>query len=333
MAAAVTEPRGKRVLSGTQPTGVLHLGNYFGSIRQKVRLQQHNQGCYFIADLHSMNEVRDGGARRGFSHELALDFLALGLDPERSVLYRQSDLPEVAELSWILTTVTPMGLLQRAHSYKDALAAGEKPDHGLLAYPVLMSADILIQSAEVVPVGQDQKQHLEVARDIAVKFNATYGELLTLPDAYILEEVALIPGTDGRKMSKSYGNGIQPFAGKSALRRQVMGIVTDSTPVEQPKDPDASTLFELWALFAVGCEREAMAERFRAGGVGYGEVKKELLERVMDYFGPARAAREKLAADPEGVEAILRDGARRARDSAAPLMDAVRSACGIGTPR
>ena len=333
MADVAREPRGKRVLAGVQPTGVLHLGNYFGSIRQKVRLQRHNRGCYFIADLHSMNDVRSGEARRRFSHQLALDFLALGVDPQRSMIYRQSDLPEVAELSWLLTTVTPMGLLQRVHSYKDALASGEKPDHGLLAYPVLMAADILIQSAEVVPVGQDQKQHLEVTRDIASKFNATYGDLLTLPDAYILDEVALIPGTDGRKMSKTYANGIQPFAEEGVLRKQVMGIVTDSTPVDEPKDPDDSTLFTLWSLFAAGCERAAMAERFRSGGVGYGEVKKELLERVMDYFGSARAAREKLAADPEDVEAVLRDGARRARESAAPLMDAVRAACGVGTPR
>ncbi len=332
MEAEREEPRGKRVLAGVQPTGVLHLGNYFGSIRQKVRLQAQNYGSYFIADLHSMNEIRNAADRRRFSHQLALDFLALGVDPERSMLYRQSDLPEVAELSWILTTVTPMGLLQRVHSYKDALASGEKPDHGLFAYPVLMAADILIQRAELVPVGQDQKQHLEVTRDVAVKFNATYGEVLTLPEAYILEEVAVIPGTDGRKMSKSYGNGIEPFASERTLRKQVMGVVTDSTPVEEPKDADASHLFALWSLFANECERAEMAERFRAGGLGYGEVKGSLYERVLDYFGDSRARREKLAADPEGVEAVLRDGARRAREQAAPLMDQVRAACGIGTP-
>ncbi|MCP4003991.1 MAG: tryptophan--tRNA ligase [bacterium] len=326
-------PRGKRVLSGTQPSGVLHIGNYFGAIRQYIALQEDNQAAYFLADLHSLNSVRDADTRRELTRGVALDYLALGVDPEKSILYRQSDLPEVAELAWILTTVTPMGLLERCHSYKDKLAAGLKPDHGLFAYPVLMAADILIHRADVVPVGQDQKQHLEVTRDIAVKFNMTYGEVLTLPEAYIPDEVATVPGTDGRKMSKTYDNTIQMFATAKQLKKQVMGVVTDSTPVEDPKDPNTSNLFALYALFANDEERAEMAQRFRKGGMGYGDAKKALLEKVTEYFGPARERREKLAADPDAVEEVLRVGAVRAREVAAGLMDEVRSACGVGAVR
>ncbi len=326
-------PRGKRVLSGTQPSGVLHIGNYFGAIRQYIALQEDNQAAYFLADLHSLNSVRDADTRRELTRGVALDYLALGVDPEKSILYRQSDLPEVAELAWILTTVTPMGLLERCHSYKDKLAAGLKPDHGLFAYPVLMAADILIHRADVVPVGQDQKQHLEVTRDIAVKFNTTYGEVLTLPEAYIPDEVATVPGTDGRKMSKTYDNTIQMFATAKQLKKQVMGVVTDSTPVEDPKDPSTSNLFALYALFANDEERAEMAQRFRKGGMGYGDAKKALLEKVTEYFGPARERREKLAADPDAVEEVLRVGAVRAREVAAGLMDEVRSACGVGAVR
>ena len=326
-------PRGKRILSGLQPTGTIHLGNWFGAMRQHVALQEHNFGTYFIADLHSLNAVRDPELRRRYSLDLALDFLALGLDPARAILYRQSDLAETAELAWVLTTLTPMGLLERCHSYKDKLAHGQKPDHGLFAYPVLMAADILIHRAELVPVGQDQKQHLEVARDIAVKFNQTYGEVLALPEPYIPAEVAAVPGTDGQKMSKTYGNVIEMFAGAKALRKQVMGIVTDSAPVEAPKDPEASTIYRLYRLFADAAEREDMAARFRAGGLGYGDAKKELLAKISDRFGPARARREELARDPDAVEDVLRDGLRRARETAVPLMDEVRRATGIAPPR
>jgi tryptophanyl-tRNA synthetase len=330
----VTElPRGKRVLSGIKPTGIQHLGNYFGAVRQHVALQEGNQGTYFIADYHSMTTLVDAAERRRLTREIALDYLALGLDPGRAILYRQSDLPEVNELTWILGSLTPMGLLQRAHAYKDAIAKGEEVLDGLFHYPVLMAADILIHRAHLVPVGQDQKQHIEIARDLAVKFNLTYGEVLTLPDPYILPQVAIVPGTDGRKMSKSYGNAIEMFAAEKDLRRQVMGIVTDSTPVEAPKNPEQSHLFDLWSLFATRDERLAMAGRWRQGGVGYGEMKKDLLARVLGHFADARARRAELAARPDTVEDVFADGARRARETADPLMDAVRQAAGLGRPK
>jgi tryptophanyl-tRNA synthetase len=322
-------PKGKRVLSGTQPTGKLHLGNYFGAIRQYIAFQEENEGIYFIADYHSMTSVRDAAERRDLTHHVALAYLSLGLDPARSILYRQSDLPEVHELAWALSTVTPMGLLQRAHSYKDKQAAGLKPDHGLFAYPVLMAADILIHHADYVPVGQDQKQHLEMTRDIAVKFNQTYGDVLKLPEPYILDDTAVVPGVDGQKMSKSYGNTIDVFARGKELKKQVMGIVTDSVPVEDPKDPSLP-VFQLWNLFANAEERAAMAGRARAGGLGYGDVKKEILERVQAYFAPALARWDEYDSRPDTVEDILRAGAGRARESGAPVVESVRRAAGLG---
>jgi tryptophanyl-tRNA synthetase len=328
MSETAGAPRGKRVLSGLQPSGAAHLGNYFGAMRQIVALQEHNRGTYFIADLHSLNSIRDAELRRRYTLDMALDYLAVGLDPARAILYRQSDLLEVSELSWILTTLTPMGLLERCHAYKDKLEHGAKPDAGLFTYPVLMAADILIHRAQVVPVGQDQKQHIEVARDIAVKFNLTYRQVFELPEPYIL--VAVVPGTDGQKMSKTYGNAIDVFASEKQLRKQVMGIVTDSTPVEAPKDPDRSTIFQIYRLFASEDERAEMAERFRKGGYGYGDAKKTLLAKILDYFGPARARREELARDPDAIEDLLLSGAKRARENAAPLMDEVRAAAGIG---
>jgi tryptophanyl-tRNA synthetase len=326
-------PTGKRVLSGSQPTGVLHIGNYFGAIRQYIALQDANEAAYFIADLHTLNSIRDAERLRARSVGVALDYLALGLDPQRSILYRQSDLPEVTELGWILGTVTPMGLLARCHAYKDAIAAEEKPDLGLFAYPVLMAADILIHRADLVPVGQDQKQHIEVTRDIAAKFNQTHREVLHLPEAYIRKEVATVPGTDGRKMSKSYGNGIEMFAAEKVLKKQVMRIVSDSTPVECPKDPNISHIYAIWCLFSSEEERLEMAARFRKGGVGYGDLKKEIVARLLEYFGPARARREELERDPDAVEDVLRDGARCARERAIPLLEAVKDACGVGAPR
>jgi tryptophanyl-tRNA synthetase len=319
-----------RILSGIQPSGEPHLGNYFGAIRQHVELQTRGQGIYFIADYHSMTSLRDGARRREFVRELALDYLACGLDPRRSILYRQSDLPETCELAWQLTTVTPMGLLQRATSYKDKLAAGLSPDHGLFAYPVLQAADILQFRADVVPVGQDQKQHIEMARDIAVKFNQAYGcEVFALPEPQILEEVAVVPGVDGRKMSKSYDNTLRMFWPDKQLRKAVMGIVTDSTPVEQPKDTGQS-LFQLWSLFATKAEREEMFARARAGGLGYGDVKKDLAERLLRFFAPMRTLREDLARRPDEVEDVLRDGARRARELALETWAAARAAAGLG---
>lgn len=319
-----------RILSGIQPSGEQHIGNYLGAIRQHVDLQSKGQGIYFVADYHSMTSVRDGAERRRFVGDLVLDYLACGLDPETSILYRQSDVPETCELAWLLTTVTPMGLLQRAHSYKDKLAQGLQPDHGLFAYPVLMAADILQYNPELVPVGQDQKQHLEMTRDIATKFNQTYGEeVFRLPEPHILESVAVVPGTDGRKMSKSYGNTLRMFWPSKKLRKAIMTIVTDSTPVEDPKDTD-QTLFQLWTLFATRQERDEMFARAEAGGLGYGDVKKDLFERIMDHFGPMRERREKLAARPDDLEDILASGASRARELSAPILHAARQAAGLG---
>jgi len=278
-----------RVLSGTQPTGdYLHIGNYFGAIAQYISFQDGHEALYFIADYHSMNSVRDGEKRREFTRSVALDYLACGLDPERAVLYRQSDLPEVCELTWILTSIAPMGLLERSHAYKDKVAHGASADHGLFAYPVLMAADILIYNSDVVPVGQDQKQHLEMTRDIAQRFNHAYGvEVFMLPEPHILEDVAVVPGTDGQKMSKSYDNTIRMFWPAKQLKKAVMGIVTDSTPVEDPKDT-SQVLFQLWSLFADEDDKQQMFAKAQAGGLGYGDVKKDLLARILDHFGEMR---------------------------------------------
>ncbi len=322
-------PQGKRVLSGSQPTGRIHLGNYFGAIRQYIAFQEHNEGIYFIADYHSMTKIRDADERRELVQHVALAYLALGLDPARSILYRQSDLPEVHQLSWALSTVTPMGLLERAHAYKERIAQGGKADHGLFAYPVLMAADILIHHADYVPVGQDQKQHLEMTRDMAAKFNQAYGEVLKLPEPYILKDVAVVPGTDGQKMSKSYGNTIDTFAEPGQQKKQVMSIITDSTPVEDPKDA-ALPLFQIWNLFATPEEQAEMAKRCEKGGVGYGEVKKDVLERMRAYFAPATERYAEYAARPDTVEDILLAGAGRARESGAPVVAAVREAAGLG---
>ncbi len=327
--------RALRVLSGTKPTGEnLHLGNYFGALRQFVHLQEeHDTALYFIADYHSMTTVRNGPERRRNTQAVALDYLATGLDPERAILFRQSDLPEVAELTWILTSIAPMGMLERAHAFKAAKDKGEDVDHGLFTYPVLMAADILLYGSHLVPVGRDQKQHIEMARDMAQRFNRIYEtDALVLPEPYILDETATIPGTDGRKMSKSYDNAISMFAPKGAVKKSVMGIVTDSTPVEAPKDTNQA-VFELWSLFATEAEREEMFARAEAGGLGYGEVKKDLLARLMDYFEPMRARRAALAEKPDEIEAILRRGALRAKRLAQPILEACREAAGLGPAR
>jgi tryptophanyl-tRNA synthetase len=319
-----------RILSGIQPSGEPHLGNFFGAMRQHVALQDEGEAIYFVADYHSMTSLRDAAERRRLVREVALDYLACGLDPKRAILYRQSDLPETCELAWLLTTVTPMGLLQRAHSYKDKLAQGMKPDHGLFAYPVLMAADILQFNANLVPVGQDQKQHLEMTRDIATDFNQAYGrEVFVLPEPHILGDVAIVPGVDGRKMSKSYGNTLRMFWPEKQLSKAVMSIVTDSSPVEAPKDVEQS-VFQLWSLFADECARAAMFARAKAGGLGYGEVKKDLLKRLLEYFAPLREKREALAMRPDDVEDVLADGAKRARALAAPVFAAARDAAGLG---
>jgi tryptophanyl-tRNA synthetase len=319
-----------RILSGITSSGECHLGNYFGAIQQHVALQSKGEGIYFIADYHSMTSVRDAAERRRLVREVALDYLACGLDAERTVLYRQSDVPQVCELTWLLTSIAPMGLLERSHAYKDKVANGLPVDHGLFAYPVLMAADILIYRSDLVPVGRDQKQHLEMARDMAQRFNHIYGvEVFKLPEAHILEGVAVVPGTDGRKMSKSYDNTIRMFWPQKRIKKAAMGIVTDSTPVEAPKDTTLP-LFQLWSLFASEAEREEMFARARAGGLGYGHVKKDLLERLLEFFGPMREKRAELEKRPDEVEDILASGAERAQQLGAPVLAAAREAAGLG---
>jgi len=322
-----------RILSGVQPSGNLHIGNYFGAIRQFVQLQADpaNEGYYFVADLHAMTTIKSGAELRENSFKVAADYLALGLDPQRSVLYRQSDIAEVAELAWMLSTVTPMGLLQRGHSYKDKVAKGITPNHGLFAYPVLMAADILIVRADKVPVGKDQKQHLEMTRDIAAAFNQTYGQpILKVPDELILPEVAVVPGVDGQKMSKSYGNTLEIFAPEAELKRRVMSIVTDSTPVSDPKPTRGNTLYALLKLFTPAGEWPAVKRLFTEGGTGYGEMKKRLLALLLETFGPARARRERLERDRGYVEEVLRNGRERAGVVIAKVMADCRRITGAG---
>jgi len=319
-----------RVLSGVQPSGTLHIGNYFGAIRQFVGLQDDHECYYFLADLHALTTVQDAERMRSLVQELAAGYLALGLDPQRSVIYRQSDLPEVTELSWYLSTVASMGLLQRCHSFKDKVAQGVVPSHGLFAYPVLMAADILIVRSDLVPVGKDQKQHLEVTRDVAASFHAVYGEeVFTLPKPLIQDEVAVVPGVDGQKMSKSYGNTIDIFGPEKPIRKRIMSLVTDSTPVDEPKPTEGSALYQLLKIFAPADERPWVEKAFSEGGVGYGDMKKKLLEFFIATFGDARSRYDELMSDPAEVERILAAGAERARETVAPLMADVRRAVGI----
>jgi tryptophanyl-tRNA synthetase len=319
-----------RVLSGIQPSGDLHVGNYFGAIRQHVALQEkYEETLYFCADYHSMTSLRDAAERRRATRALALGYLACGIDPERSILYRQSDLPETTELAWILGTVAPLGLLERAHAYKDKVAQGISMDFGLFAYPVLQAADILQFNPDLVPVGEDQRQHIEITRDVAGSFNHAYGEVFKRPEAYILEDVSVVPGIDGRKMSKSYGNAIPLFGSDAETKKAVMAIVTDSTPVDAPKDTGA-VLFQLWRLFANEAERETLFACARKGGLGYGDVKKDLLKRLLATLGPLRERHAGLAKRPDLVEDVLAEGARRARALAAPVIAAAREAAGLG---
>ncbi len=318
-----------RALSGTQPSGKLHIGNYFGAIRQYVQLQQEHEGFYFIANYHALTTIRSAEEMRQQTLELAADYLALGLDPDRATLFLQSDVPEVTELAWVLSTVTPMGLLERCHAYKDKIAQGLPADHGLFAYPTLMAADILIYDSNLVPVGQDQKQHVEVTRDIGERFNSTYGQTLVIPEAYILKDTATVVGVDGQKMSKSYDNTICIFDPEKQVRKRIMSIVTDSTPLEDPKDPDNCSVYALCCLFADEAQKQEMAERYRAGGMGYGDAKKELFGCFMEYFGEARKRREQLAEDMGYVVDVLKQGAARARAVAQQTMERVRQACGV----
>ena len=320
----------KRILSGIKPTGAPHLGNYFGMMRPCIALQDEGEAFYFIADYHALTTVRDPDALREYTRGVALDFLACGLDPKKAVIFRQSDVPEHTELAWILSCVTPMPMLENCHAYKDHLAKNKTPIHGLFAYPVLMAADILLYNSNVVPVGRDQKQHVEVTRDLAGVMNHTFGEgLFVVPEPSIIPQVATVIGLDGQKMSKSYDNTIPLFADEKPLRKKIMGIVTDSTPVEAPKDPTNSTIVALYKLFASEADVAKMEEDFRAGGFGYGDFKKRLFEALWEYFRPMRERRATLAADHNYLDTVLRDGAERARAVATQTMDRVRRAIGL----
>ncbi|MDE0958665.1 MAG: tryptophan--tRNA ligase [Planctomycetota bacterium] len=320
-------------LSGLTPTSSgIHLGNYFGAVRQWIDLQDGGGAHYFIASYHALTTVRDPAQLSSNIRAVAMDYLALGLDPERAVIYRQEDVPEVCELSWILSTLTPMGLLERCHAYKDKVSQGISADHGLFAYPVLMAADILIVRSHRVPVGQDQKQHVEVTRDIAGKFNQTYGEVFPVPEPLILEgNAAKVPGLDGQKMSKSYGNDLCIFESEKKLRKRVMSIVTDSQGVDEPKEPEGNTIFELYKLVATDDKVDAMADKLRSSGIGYGygHAKQELFEAMLEYFADARSRRLQLEENPDEVEQILRSGADRIRPVVEKTMEAVRSAIGV----
>lgn len=320
----------KRILSGVQPSGKLHLGNYFGAIQQHIALQDGDyERFYFIADYHALTTVHDGPRLRDYIRGVALDYLALGLDPAKSAFFRQSDVPEVQELAWMLSCVTGMGLLERAHSYKDKIAKGLKPNVGLFYYPLLMAADILIYKPQLVPVGHDQIQHVEMTQDMAGYFNASFKrEVFVRPEAR-MGHAPRVPGTDGEKMSKSYGNTIDLQADEKELKKVVMSIKTDSTPVEKPKDPAADNLFTLYALVASEEEKAALAARYRAGGTGYGDVKKMLLEKVSAYFAPYRQKRAELLAQPDFVDDVLRDGAQRARTIARQTLLDAKQACGL----
>jgi tryptophanyl-tRNA synthetase len=319
-----------RILSGIQPSGALHLGNYFGMMRPAIELQDKGQALYFIADYHSMTSLFDAAQRRKNTQDVALDFLACGLDPAKSVFFRQSDVPEVVELSWILSTLTPMSLLEKGHSFKDKSAKGIPVNHGLFAYPVLMAADILLYDSNLVPVGKDQKQHVEMTRDIAIKFNEQYGETLVIPEPQIKEETALVPGTDGQKMSKSYGNTIEIFGEEKAVRKKIMGITMDSRQPADPKpDADQNLAIQLLKLVAPAEVAADFENRLRAGGLGYGDLKKGLFEHYWNHFAAARAKRAELAANLDHVNRVLADGAERARAIARPVLQRARKACGL----
>jgi tryptophanyl-tRNA synthetase len=319
-----------RILSGIQPSGALHLGNYFGMMRPAIELQEKGEAFYFIADYHSMTSLFDANERRKNTLDVALDFLACGLDPKKSIFFKQSDVPEVTELSWLLSTVTPMSLLEKGHSFKDKSAKGIPVNHGLFAYPVLMAADILIYDSNLVPVGRDQKQHVEMTRDIAIKFNEQYGQTFVIPEPQIRDEVALVPGTDGQKMSKSYGNTIEIFGDEKIIRKKIMGITMDSRQPAEPK-PDAEKnlaiqLFKLVSPPNVGKEFE---DKLRVGGLGYGDLKKALFENYWNYFAGARKKRVELAANLDYVNQVLSEGAAKARSLAQTVLKRARKNCGL----
>jgi tryptophanyl-tRNA synthetase len=318
-----------RVLSGIQPSGRLHIGNFFGAMRQHLQLQAEHECFYFIADYHALTGNPSPADVGRYTLDVVMDYIALGLDTKKTIFWRQSDVPEVTELTWLLSCVTPMGLLQRCVSFKEKVTQGLSPNHGLFAYPVLQAADILIYKSDLVPVGADQKQHIEVTRDIAMRFNNTYGEIFTIPNEYIIESVAVVPGTDGQKMSKSYGNTIEMFEPKDSIRKKVMRIVTDSTPVAEPKDLDKCNVFALLKLVASPQEISEWENRYRSGGTGYSEAKKRLVELLIEYFEPFRQKRMELENNIDYVKKVLAGGAERAKAVASKTLVEVRKAVGL----
>ena len=318
-----------RILSGIQPSGKLHLGNDFGMMKPALELQEKGETYLFIANYHALTTIESADELREYTMDVALDLLACGLDPDKARLFRQSDVPEVTELTWLLSVVTPMGLLQRCHSYKDKLAKGIAPNHALFAYPVLMAADILAYQSNVVPVGRDQKQHVEVARDIAIKFNNTYGETFTIPEPDIRDDVAVVPGVDGQKMSKSYNNHVELFSGEKVARKKIMGIVTDCKTLEEPKDPNDSVILAIYKLMASEADYVEMSEKYAKGGYGYGDAKKALFEAVWTYFAPYREKREELKGNLDYVESVLKKGAEKAQVEAQKTLDRARKAMGL----
>jgi tryptophanyl-tRNA synthetase len=319
----------KRILSGIQPSGQLHIGNYFGMMKTMIANMEQSDLYVFIVDLHALTSVHDRKKLATGTLEAAADFLALGLDPDKCTFWVQSEVPEVCELAWVLSNITSMGLLERCHSYKDKTAKGIAASHGLFAYPVLMAADILLYQADMVPVGKDQKQHLEVARDIAVSFNNTFGETFTLPEPMISEATAIVPGLDGQKMSKSYGNTIPIFLEDKELRKRVMAVQTDSTPVEEPKDPDKCNLYALLKLFAPPEKLAEVRSLYLNGGAAYGYLKQDLFELIRDYYAEARAKRKELLANQDGLRQILKHGAEKARAKAVVTLDLARDRVGL----
>lgn len=318
-----------RVLSGIQPSGRLHLGNYFSMMRRMIESQKNSDLFCFIASYHAMTTVEKGSVLAEGILQAAVDFLAMGMDPEKSTFWVQSDVPEVTELTWLLSTSITVPQLELAHSYKDKVAQGITPSAGLFTYPVLMAADILLFGSNRVPVGKDQKQHLEITRDICGRFNNRYGEVFVMPEADILEETALVPGIDGRKMSKSYGNAIYFFADEKELKKSVMSIVTDSMGVNDPKDPETSVLYQIYSLFLDEKEKALLQDRFRTPGTGYGDLKKELLARILDHFAPYRKRRAELLAKPDDVKDTLAAGAEKARKAGRPYLEKARKAVGM----
>jgi tryptophanyl-tRNA synthetase len=320
----------KRILSGVKPTGKAHLGNYLGAMRNHVNMQNEYENFIFLADLHSLTVIKNARELQGLIIDLALDYIALGLDPDKSVFFRQSDIHEHAELTWILNCVTPISMLELAHAYKDAIAKGIKEiNTGLFDYPVLMAADILIYKPDFVPVGKDQKQHIEITRDIAGKFNRTYGDVFKLPQAYIPEDVAVVIGTDGQKMSKSYGNIIEIFAPEKLLKKQVMGVVTDSTPLKSPKTPEKDNVYKLYSYFATEEEKLTLTEKYLTGGIGYGDAKKLLLEKILEHFEPFRKKRNEIANNLDYVKDVLNTGAEKARAVASVTLNEVKEKTGL----